>query len=125
MNEALTTLKDIETAFPTQHACMAYLERLVWKDGIISPFNPESEVRREFDYHYYCKASRQRFSVLTHTIFSSTKLPLQSWFKVIWLYQVSPGLSTVKVAELTGVKQKTVWSIKKRIDKALLSEKLI
>ena len=111
-------MNDIEKAFPDQDACMQYLEHLWWKEGIVSPFDPLSTVRVEFAYHYYCKKTRRRFSVLTNTIFSGTKAPLQDWFKVIWLYEVAPELSTIKAAKVTGVRQKTVWTMKQKIENA-------
>ena len=58
-----------------------------------------------------------RFSVITHTIFQDTKIPLKLWFKVGFLMMTAKkGLSSLQVrrmvfGEYSGTDWRTCWYI--------------
>jgi transposase-like protein len=61
---------------------------------------------------YQCSSGdcRFQFTVTTHTPLHSTKLPLRVWLKAMWLMlQSDKGLSSVRLAETSGVSQPTAW----------------
>ena len=61
---------------------------------------------------YQCSSGEYRFqfTATTHTPLHSTKLPLCTWFKALWLMlQSDKGMSSVRLAEALGVSQPTAW----------------
>jgi hypothetical protein len=115
MLTAYRSLKDIAIAFPDREACYDYLEKIRWKGRPVSPFEPEAKVTRVNTNTYKCKATNKRFNVLTGTVFAYSKLPLIDWFRVIWLLQARPGISTPKGAALCGMHQKTFYAMQQRL----------
>lgn len=115
MLKAFRSLKDIENAFPEQENCYEYMEWILWKNKVCSPFTGTTDVTRVDYKTHLCKTTNKRFTVTTGTIFSGTRLPLIDWFKVIWLGTTEPGLSSLAVAKRTGVTQRTVWNMQKKI----------
>lgn len=65
--------------------------------------------------NYKCKVTNKRFNVLTGTVFAYSKLPLIDWFRVIWLLQARPGISTPRAAALCGLHQKTFYTMQQRL----------
>jgi len=102
-------------AFPNREHCYAYLEKVRWKGLPVSPYDAESKVTRVNGFTYKCTATNKRFNVLTGTLFAYSKLPLIDWFRVIWLLQARPGISTPRAAALCGLHQKTFYSMQQRL----------
>lgn len=42
MTFEFTSLFDLQTAFPTEQACINHLENIIWGDVVISPFDATS-----------------------------------------------------------------------------------
>jgi len=118
MLKAYRSLKDIQKDFPNDDSCLDYLEAVRWRNGIRSPFTNSVAVTRVNERLYLCKETKKRFSVTTNTIFAGTKSGLTNRFKIIWLLAVDPTLSTLRIAERTGLNQKTVWNFKQKLDMA-------
>lgn len=83
--KSFNSLIELTDAFPTEEVCLKYLESLIWEDGVVSPFDPESKVYVCSNNRYICKNTGKSFNVKTGTIFENTKLPLRKWFMAIWL----------------------------------------
>jgi hypothetical protein len=71
--------------FPDDAACLRYLERLRWGDGIACRFCGEVggsywQIR---DGLRRCSSCRSETSVTAGTIFAGTRTPLVSWFAAI------------------------------------------
>jgi transposase-like protein len=107
-------VKIMET-FPTQEACIAYLERLRWQG---SPECPQCEsthvgCRNESDTRrigrWNCHDCRSTFKVPSGTIFQGTKIPLQKWFVAIGLMaNAKKSLSSCQLARDLGSNRKRV-----------------
>ncbi|CAA0107230.1 Uncharacterised protein [BD1-7 clade bacterium] len=55
-------------------------------------------------------------SLISHTIFANTKLPLTTWFLAIHLItQAKTGLSALSLKRQFGVSYNTTWSMKHKI----------
>ena len=74
------------TAFPDEDSCLDHLENIRWKDGITSPFDPESKVYKCKNHRYKCKNTGKYFNVKTNTLFEGTRIPLQKWFIATWMF---------------------------------------
>lgn len=115
MLAAYRTLKDIDQAFPDRERCYAYLEKIRWNNQPVSPFDAGAKVTRVNANTYKCTGTKKRFNVLTGTVFAYSKLPLKYWFRVIWVLQARPGISSPKAATICGLHQKTVYSLQQRL----------
>ena len=60
---AFNSLYDFFETFPNEEACIAFLERKRWKNGVVSPFDPTSKVYRRGDGMYRCKNTGKNFNV--------------------------------------------------------------
>ena len=95
---------------------MSLLEKVLWIDGIVSPFDKESRVYKCANGKYKCRNTGKYFSVTTGTMFEGTKLPLKKWFYAIWKITVSStGITSVFLAKDMGITQKTAWHMLQRI----------
>ncbi|GAB6007911.1 IS1595 family transposase [Dysgonomonas reticulitermitis] len=104
------SLIQLVKVFKDENTCMEHLEKLIWKDGVVSPFDPTSKVYKCAGHKYKCKNSGRYFNVKTDTIFDSTKIELQKWFMAIWLITShKKGISSHQLAKDIDVTQKTAW----------------
>lgn len=62
------SITDLMTAFPDEDSCLDHLENIRWKDGITSPFDPESKVYKCKNHRYKCKNTGKYFNVKTNTV---------------------------------------------------------
>lgn len=53
--KSFNSLIELTDAFPTEEVCLKYLESLIWEDGVVSPFDPESKVYVCSNNRYICK----------------------------------------------------------------------
>ena len=110
------SLFELLEAFPTEESCIRYLEGLRWKEGVTSPFDPDSKVYICSKGRYMCKNTGRLFNVKTGTIFENTKLSLRKWFMAIWLIlSHKKGISSMQLARDIKVTQKTAWFILQRV----------
>ncbi len=112
------SVQELLHAFPTEQACIDYLETVRWsdKDNIQSPFDPTSKVYKCKNNRYHCKNTGKYFNVRTGTFLESSKINLQTWFLAIWYVTIhKKGISSVQLAIDLNVTQKTAWFITHRI----------
>ncbi|ASB96577.1 ISSpo8 transposase [Streptococcus equi subsp. equi] len=123
MTFEFTSLFDLQTAFPTEQACINHLENITWGDVVISPFDATSKVYKCKGNKYRCKNTGKYFTVKTGTLFDNTKIKLQKWFMAIWLVTSHKrGISSVQLSKEIAVTQKTAWFMLQRIRKCFGSE---
>jgi transposase-like protein len=116
------TVEDMIVAFADEERCRRLLEAMIWPVGRICPAcgyrhsialadRDQGEFRaRPGLYQCSNRSCRFQFTVTTRTPLHSTKLPLATWLKAMWLIlQSDKGLSSVRLAEALGVSQPTAW----------------
>jgi transposase-like protein len=135
----MMTLKQLETHFSTEDACMAYLVGLRWHEGVRCPRCSNDHVYKiAKPWKWQCKNCNKngyRFSPLTGTIFENTNVPLVTWFKVIYLMtQSKKGMSAHQIHRMIGHQQegkgdkkgpgsyRTAWYICHRIRAAMKND---
>lgn len=110
------TMLDLIKAFPDEQSCINHLEKILWHNGVVSPFDPTSKVYKCKDNRYRCKNTGKYFNVKTNSMFDNTKIELQKWFLAIWfICSYKKGISSVQLAKEIGVTQKTAWFMAQRI----------
>lgn len=124
--------------FSTDDACKAFLVAKRWPTGVRCPRCKSGEriyALKARPFHWVCKSgltstdvatgapvtcnwkNGYRFSVLTHTIFQDTKVPLVLWFKIAYLMATAKkGMSSLQVRRIifgedSGTDWRTCWYI--------------
>src|SRR3984893_6744637 len=116
-------ISTFDRRFPDEDACKAYLSANRWPGGVrcrrcnrlekVYPLNKP--------FHWRCRNADcggrdgYKFSVITHTIFQDTKIPMRLWFKVAFLILTSKkGISALQIhrvifGEDSGSDYRTSW----------------
>jgi transposase-like protein len=118
----IRTVEDMVDGFADEERCRRLLEAMVWPTGRVCPAcgyrhsialaGRDMGKFRARPGLYQCSNGdcRFQFTVTTRTPLHSTKLPLGTWLKAMWLIlQSDKGLSSVRLAEALGVSQPTAW----------------
>jgi transposase-like protein len=99
--------------------CEALVRGWRWPKGFVCPRCPggvHSEFRREGRLYFQCSACRHQCSLLSGTIFESTKLPLPTWFLAMHLMaQAKNNVSALELKRHLGVSYPTAWLLKHKI----------
>jgi len=70
---------------------------------------------------FHCNACRRQTSPIAGTIFASTHVSLQLWFRVMYhLTQSKQGISSVALGRRLGVTQTTAWTIKHKLAQVMM-----
>lgn len=99
--------------FPSDGACLDYLDWLRWPDGFDCPHCGSDAAGREAMGRYRCHGCRKQISVTSGTIFHRTRTPLTVWFEVAWL--ITANKSAVSASHLHRVlpvsSYQTAWTM--------------
>src|SRR3954452_8109841 len=70
---------------------------------------------------FHCNACRRQTSPIAGTIFASTHVSLQLWFRAMYhLTQSKQGISSVALGRRLGVTQTTAWTIKHKLAQVMM-----
>ena len=110
---------EIFELFPTQQACIEYLEQAKWKGKPECPYCHSTKTRPT-KHRHRCKTCRTSFSVTVGTVFHHTHLPLQKWFLAVTLMlNAKKGVSSLQLSRDLKVNKNTAWRISGQIRKAM------
>ena len=106
--------------FPDEAAARKWLEDIRWPNG--ERHCPHcgslktATVKNEKPMPYHCGECREYFSVKTHPVMHSSKVPLQKWVIAMYLLSTSlKGVSSMKLHRDLGMTQKTAWALAQKI----------
>lgn len=120
----MNTIDAFDRQFHTDAECKAFLTEARWPHGVQCPRCQRREkiyTLKARPFHWVCKnadcggKNGYRFSILSHTIFQDTKIPLVLWFKVGYLMLVAKkGVSALQLhrvifGEHSGSDYRTTW----------------
>jgi Transposase zinc-ribbon domain len=118
----METLSAFDRRFPTEESCKDFLAAQRWPDGVRCPrCNRKEKVYAIKPYQWRCRnadcggRNGYKFSVITHTIFQDTKIPLKLWWRVAYFILTSKkGMSALQVhrvifGEDSGHDYRTTW----------------
>jgi ribosomal protein L37AE/L43A len=99
--------------------CEAALIESRWPTGFACPAcacGHSSSFRRGGLLYFQCTACRHQTSLISGTVFASTKLPLTRWFLAMHLLtQSKNNLAALELMRHLGVCYKTAWLIKHKL----------
>jgi hypothetical protein len=125
---AVARILDITKEFSEEEACLDYLEKLRWPEGVVCVKCSGKKISRITSrgktgkprHLFQCLVCRAQFTVRTGTIFRDSHLPLTSWFKAIGL--ICGSKRRIDVARLMrelDVQYRTASYLLARINRAL------
>lgn len=124
----MKTFKSIlqfQKTFDTDEKCRLQLEQSRWNGTPACVFCGSVSVTRFSNNNkiFKCKDCRKKFSVTVGTIYENTKIPLTKWFLANYILSVhSKGISSLQLANMLDVTQKTAWFLNHRI-RVMLTDK--
>lgn len=111
------SLLKFQQKYGTEEQCRQQLFRSKWPRGYRCPqCGHKCYYFIESRSLYQCCKCRHQASLLSGTIFSSTKLPLTVWFLAIYLVsQSKEGISSLKMRRFLGISQTAAMRIKHKL----------
>jgi len=115
----LKSVRDIWKKMPSERHARIFLEAMIWPSGrhcphcgSLSPTPIRGRSARSGLYQCSERECRLQFTVTTKTPMHATKLVLRIWIAAIFLVlNSSKGISSVVLARILGVNQKTAWKM--------------
>lgn len=105
------------TLYGTEDRCRAALALWRWPDGFVCPACGGTDHCTVGPRQLYqCNACRRQTSLTAGTVFASTKVPLTTWFRAMYLItQTKQGISSIELGRRLGTTQTTAWKIKTKL----------
>lgn len=105
--------------YGTQEQCENLVRAWRWPQGFICPRcgqSCHSEFPRGGRLYFQCSSCRYQCSLVSGTIFESSKLPLPKWFLAMHLMtQAKNGVSALELMRHLGVSYPTAWLLKHKL----------
>jgi len=111
--------------YGTAQQCETLVRAWRWPKGFACPRcagSWHSEFRRRDRLYFQCSACRYQCSLVSGTIFESSKLPLPTWFLAMHLMtQAKNNVSALELKRHLGVSYPTAWLLKHKIMEVMVS----
>ena len=105
--------------YGTQDKCEEAVRGWRWPKGFACPScgkSEHSEFRRRELLYFQCCACRRQCSLISGTVFASTKLALSRWFLAMHLItQAKNNVAALELRRHLGVSYPTAWAIKHKL----------
>ena len=113
------SMPEFFNGFGSVEQCEALVRDWRWPAGFVCPRclgAPHSEFRREGRLYFQCAACRYQCSLVSGTVFESSKLALTTWFLAMHLMtQAKNNVSALELKRHLGVSYPTAWLLKHKI----------
>lgn len=111
------SLPDFLREYGREEQCRAALFRWRWPQGFSCPgcgYSGYCTLQSRFLYQ--CHRCHRQTSLISGTLFESTKLPLTTWFLAIYLLtQAKSGLSALALKRQLGISYNAAWRVKHKL----------
>lgn len=113
------SLPEVFAQYGSQHQCEAAVRAWRWPQGFVCPRcqgNWHSEFRRRDRLYFQCSGCRYQCSLVSGTVFESSKVPLPIWFLAMnVMTQAKNNVSALELMRLIGVTYPTAWLLKHKL----------
>jgi transposase-like protein len=117
------TFQEFRDWFPTDHACLSYLEGLRWPDGFVCPAcGGRVGWRISQRRMWMCAACQRKTSVTAGTIFHRSHTPISTWFAAAWFVtSTKNGVSALALQQQLGFgSYETAWAWLHKLRRAMV-----
>lgn len=106
-------LAQLRAWFPSDDACLDYLDWLRWPEGFDCPHCGWDAAGQEATGRHRCHGCRRQVSVTSGTLFHKTRTPLSVWFEAAWLVTASKsGVSASHLHRVLPISSyQTAWTM--------------
>src|SRR5205085_11436010 len=105
--------------YGTHEQCEELVRAWRWPEGFVCPRCSQtwhSEFRRGHRLYFQCSACRYQCSLVSGTVFESSKLPLTKWFLAMHLItQAKNSVSALELIRHLVVSYPSAWLVKHRL----------
>lgn len=117
------TIFEFQERFPNDDACYEYLVELKWKNGFICPHCGHTHYcKSKRKYDRQCTKCRRAISPTSQTLFHKLKFSILKAFYIVYYVSTSKkGISSTELSRKLGLRQKTCWSFKQKVMRAMSS----
>lgn len=111
------SLAEFQQKYSDEEKCRRALFKARWPDGYICPnCGHQRSYQLKTRPVYQCCKCRHQHSLLSNTIFSSSKLPLTTWFLTIFFVtQSKEGMSALHMSRFLGISCNAAMRIKHKL----------
>ena len=117
------TIFEFQERFPDDDSCFKYLIELKWGQGFVCPHCGHTKyckARRKYDRQ--CTSCRRSSSPTSQPLFHKLKFPILKAFYIAYYVSTSrKGISSTGLSRKLGLRQKTCWSFRQKVMKAMES----
>ena len=119
------SLFEFQELFKTEEACKVYLANLKWKDGFIcKKCNHTHSCSGKASYSQQCTSCRYVESPTAQTLFHQVKFSLLKAFYIVYFVSTNKkGITSTELSRKLALRQKTCWSFKRKVMKAMKSSR--
>jgi transposase-like protein len=117
------TFQEFRDWFPTDDACVDYLEQLRWPDGFVCPECGGGDGWRISQRRMWmCSSCGRKTSVTAGTIFHRSHTPLSTWFAAAWFVtSTKNGTSALALQQQLGFgSYETAWAWLHKLRRAMV-----
>ncbi len=117
------SLFDFQAKFPDKDSCLSHLAQLKWANGYTCPkcFHDRS-CEGSSPHSRQCTRCRYVESPTAGTLFHKVKFDLLKAFYIVYFVSTNKkGISSTELARKLNLRQKTCWSFKRKVMKAMKS----
>lgn len=113
---------EVRSWYPTDAACLDYLDWLRWPTGFACPLCRSDTGWKLPDGRWSCGRCGRRVSATAGTIFHGTRTPLTVWFAAAWmLVSQKHGISALGLKRALGIgSEQTAWAMLHRYRTAMV-----
>jgi hypothetical protein len=108
------TIKDFQTDFPDEDACLIWLKEYLYTDGIYCKIDKKITPHHKMKTRksWSCELCGHHVHPTAGTIFDHSSTPLTLWFYAVYLMaSTRAGISAKQLERELGVTYKTAWRI--------------
>jgi len=112
--------------FPDDDSAEEWLSHVRWPDGVrcCDCDSDRVSVSLHQQMRWRCRQRQGFFSIKKGAVMQSSKISVRKWIAVIYLIAANiPSVSTMKLARVLGITQKSTWHMTHRVRKALEQSK--
>ena len=116
------TLQEFDEWFPSEAACIDYLQRVRWPEGFRCPQCGAEAAWRTARGEFRCARCQRQTSPTAGTVFEGTSKPLRTWFLTMW-YATSQkyGVSALGLQRVLGLgSYQTAWAWLHKLRRAMV-----
>ena len=117
------TIFEFQERFPDEDACFKYLIELKWGDGFVCPnCGHTNYCKGKRRYDRQCTSCHRIVSPTSGTMFHKMKFSILKAFYIVYYVSTSKkGISSTELSRKLGLRQKTCWSFKQKVMRAMKS----